>query len=64
MTTMLNQKTILLVEDNPDDQTLTLRALKRGNILNRIDVVQDGAEALNYLLGQTTSPELGPQPTA
>lgn len=40
---------ILLVEDNPDDELLTLRALKRGNILNDIVVARDGAEALDYL---------------
>jgi two-component system response regulator len=46
---MINQKTILLVEDNPDDQTLTMRALQQNNVLNKVDVAQDGAEALNYL---------------
>jgi two-component system, response regulator len=40
---------ILLVEDNPDDQELALRALKRLNITNRIHVVHDGAEALDFL---------------
>ena len=42
-------KTILLVEDNPDDVELTLRALKQYNIKNEIAVVRDGAEALDYL---------------
>ena len=42
------QKTILLVEDNPDDIALTLRALKKNNIQNRVDVVTDGAEAIDY----------------
>jgi len=46
------KKDILLVEDNPDDVTLALRALKRNNILNEVVVVQDGAEALDYLFGQ------------
>jgi two-component system response regulator len=55
MTIMINEKTILLVEDNPDDQTLTLRALQRNNVLNRVDVAQDGAEALDYLFSQITS---------
>lgn len=41
--------TILLVEDNPDDELLTLRALKKSNIGNEIAVVRDGAEALDYL---------------
>lgn len=40
---------ILLVEDNPDDQALTLRALKKNNILNEVTVASDGAEALDYL---------------
>jgi two-component system response regulator len=45
---MLN-KLILLVEDNPDDEILTLRALKKANIANRIEVVRDGAEALDFV---------------
>ena len=48
---MLIQKTILLVEDNADDELLTLRALKKNKIANNIDVVRDGAEALDYLFG-------------
>ena len=40
---------ILLVEDNPDDVELTLRALKKQNISNRIEVVRDGAEALDFI---------------
>ncbi len=43
------KKVILLVEDNPDDELLTLRALKRGNILNKVVVAHDGVEALDYL---------------
>jgi len=46
---MEHKRTILLVEDNPDDVELTLRALKQYNIGNQIDVVRDGAEALEYL---------------
>lgn len=42
-------KNILLVEDNPDDEALTLRALKMHNLANTIDVVRDGAEALDYI---------------
>lgn len=43
--------TVLLVEDNPDDVALTLRAFKRNNFANEIVVVRDGVEALDYLLG-------------
>ena len=46
-----NAKRILLVEDNPDDVELTLRALKKNNITNEIVVAGDGAEALDYLNG-------------
>ncbi len=45
------KKTILLVEDNPDDEALTIRALKKYNLVNQVDVVRDGAEALDYLFG-------------
>ncbi|MBL8039536.1 MAG: response regulator [Nitrospira sp.] len=48
MTTSMHAD-ILLVEDNPDDVELTLRALKKNNVTNRIAVVRDGAEALDYL---------------
>ena len=48
----MSDKTILLVEDNPDDEALTLRALKKNNILNSVTVVRDGAEALDYLFCQ------------
>ena len=47
----MNEKIILLVEDNPDDVTLTLRALKKNNILNEVVVAKDGVEALDYLFG-------------
>ena len=42
---------ILLVEDNPDDVKLTLRALKQNNLGNNIEVVTDGAQALDYMFG-------------
>jgi CheY-like chemotaxis protein len=47
-------KIILLVEDNSDDEVLTLRALRRGNIANEICVVRDGQEALDFLFGTGT----------
>ncbi|RJX28647.1 MAG: response regulator [Desulfurivibrio sp.] len=47
----MENKHILLVEDNPDDVKLTLRALKKNNILNTVVVVEDGVEALDYLYG-------------
>ena len=47
----MHRKTILLVEDNPDDEVLTLRALKKNNIGNEVIVARDGAEALDYLFG-------------
>jgi two-component system response regulator len=45
----MTNRPILLVEDNPDDEALTLRALKRNNILNEVTVAHDGAEALEFL---------------
>ena len=54
----MDEKTILLVEDNPDDEALTLRALKRNNILNEVVVARDGAEALDLLLPDDGEPRL------
>lgn len=42
---------ILLVEDNPDDEALTLRALRKANVGNAVTVVRDGVEALDFLFG-------------
>jgi CheY-like chemotaxis protein len=50
-------KRILLVEDNPADEKLTLRAFKHSGVANEVTVVRDGAEALDYLLG--TGPHAG-----
>jgi len=47
----MNPGAILLVEDNPDDEALTVRALKKKNITNDLVVARDGAEALEYLFG-------------
>lgn len=47
----MTNSVILLVEDSPDDEALTLRALKKNNITNEVIVARDGAEALDYLFG-------------
>ncbi len=46
----MTSQTIVLVEDNPDDEALTLRAFKKNNVSNEVVVLRDGAEALAYLL--------------
>jgi len=60
----MNNKVILLVEDNPKDEALTLRALKKSNIVNDLMVARDGVEALDYLLGtgpHADTPPIMPQ---
>jgi two-component system, response regulator len=53
---MAAERVILLVEDNPDDQELTLRALARNRITNRVVIANDGVEALRYLFGDGDPP--------
>lgn len=48
---MINEKLILLVEDNPDDVALTMRAFQKNNIRNEVLLAIDGVEALDYLFG-------------
>ena len=48
----MEDKIILLVEDNPDDVALTTRAFKKNNISNKVIVAKDGVEALDYLFGK------------
>jgi two-component system response regulator len=45
------EKTILLIEDNADDEELTVRALKKNNVSNSLVIARDGVEALDYLFG-------------
>jgi two-component system, response regulator len=51
----MNDKTILLVEDNPDDEALTLRALTKNNIMNKVTVAHDGQQALDYFFAEGAS---------
>ncbi len=45
----MKAKSIVLVEDNPQDEMLTLRALRRANLVNHVQVVRDGQQAIDYL---------------
>ena len=53
---------ILLVEDNPDDEALTLRALRKANVGNEVVVVRDGVEALDFLFGSAGGRPASPTP--
>ena len=58
---MNRANTILLVEDNADDEELTLRAFKRSKVLNQVEVVRDGVEALDYLFATGTHADRDPK---
>jgi len=58
----MKDKVILLVEDNPDDEKLTVRALKKSNIANEVAIARDGVEALDYLF--CTGAHAGRDPAA
>ena len=53
----MHKRHILLVEDDPDHEALTVRALKKARVLNEILVARDGAQALDMLFGRNGSPE-------
>ena len=57
----MKNATILLVEDNPDDEVLTLHALKKNNIGNKVYVARDGAEALDFLFCQNQYADRDPR---
>lgn len=56
----MNERPILLVEDNPDDQQLALRAFRKSNLSNKVVIASDGVEALDYLFA--TGPHEGKNP--
>jgi CheY-like chemotaxis protein len=58
----MDNKVILLVEDNPRDEALTLRALKKSNIVNDVEVARNGVEALNYFFCEATASDDSSKP--
>jgi two-component system response regulator len=58
----MKQKKILLVEDNPDDEALTVRALTKSHVGNEVVAARDGVEAIDYLLGTPEAPQGRPLP--
>jgi two-component system response regulator len=52
--------TVLLIEDNRDDEELTIRGFKRSSLANPVDVARDGQEALDYLFGTESQPAKDP----
>lgn len=58
MNTQIQPVDILLVEDNPDDAKLTIRALKKRNVSNNIFIVKDGEEALDFIFAKGNCPKL------
>lgn len=56
----MTSRVLLLVEDDPSDEKLTLRALKKGNLGDDVVVAHDGVEALDYLFGTDTNPPMSP----
>jgi two-component system, response regulator len=59
---MMDENVILLVEDNPKDEALTLRALRKGNIANEVVVARDGVPALDYLFKAGANADPHPLP--
>jgi two-component system response regulator len=58
---MMKNNVILLVEDNPDDEALTVRALKKSKVVNEVVVARDGVQALEYMFGEGPDADGGPR---